>query len=690
MNNILTFGTFGGLVPLALVAGIAYAFILYRKNRIEEMPLWQHIVSAIARALVVFFIALLLFKPMVRSISSTVEKPIVILAHDNSISIADNKDSLFYRHEWTEKWNALGEDLSEKYQVRSLLFGDEVSDGLSPDFSEYYTDLSGLSSDLTRRFSGRKIAAVVIASDGIVNRGLDPIWAYKLDAPVFAIALGDTIPVRDRFIHNIFSNEFAYLGNQFPVEVEVGAELLKDQPFSVALFLNGKKIESQTVMPDKDHFFHTLSFYATAVNAGIQHYSVRISAADGEENTINNRTDFYIDVLDSQKKILLLASSLSPDVSALRQAISSLNSYQLDFYDHDEITNVDVRDYDMAILYGLPEKSTLTALKDENMPLFVVYTEGTNQVGFNELQSGIELSSSNTEYNRAVPLINSDFSAFSLPNGLEDILDKLSPLSAPFASYNVSGATHIALYQKIGEIPSEMPLLAVSKGLESRMCVIFGEGIWKWRIATARINGSTAVFDDLIGRMLQFLSIAKEKKYLHIQVEKQFYENENVLIQGEVYDDNYELINTPELTIVLTNELGNKYPFSMVQTDDVYRLDAGSLTPGRYSFIASVNRDGDIIQSSGAFVVLALNAEKSNHVANHALLFQLANKTNGELFYPINLDSLKDQLLNDENVKPVVHSREYFKELINDFRFFLLIILLLSLEWFLRRFAGSY
>ena len=654
------------------------------------MPLWQHLLVAIIRTLTVFLIALLLFKPMIKSVSSTVEKPIIILAHDNSISIAANKDSLYYRQEWTQKWDALGDELADKYQVRSFLFGDKVSDGLSPDFSEYYTDLSGLSSDLTRRFSGRKIAAVVMASDGIVNRGQDPVWAYKLDAPIFSIALGDTIPVRDRYIHNIFSNEFAYLGNQFPVEVEVGADLLNDKPFSVALFHNGKKIDSQTITPDKDRFFHTLSFSAPAANSGIQHYSVRISATDGEVNSTNNRIDFYIDILDSQKKILLLASSLSPDVSALRQAISSLNSYQLDFYDNRDLTNINVSDYDMAILYGLPEQKTLTALTDENLPLFIVYTEGTDQNQFNKLASGIELSSTTKDYNRAAPLINSDFSAFSLPNGLEDIVGKYAPLSAPFASYSVSGATQIALYQKIGDIASEMPLLAISKGLELRMCLLFGEGIWKWRIATARINGNTAVFDELIGRALQFLSITKEKKYLHIQVDKQYYENDNVLFQGEVYDDNYQLINTPELTIVLTNERGNKYPFSMVQTDDVYRLDAGSLSPGRYSYTATVNRFGDIVSSSGAFVVLALNAEKSNTVADHALLFQLAHKTNGALFYPDNLDTLKDQLLNDENVKPIVHSRAYFKELINDFRFFLLIIFLLSLEWFLRRFAGSY
>jgi hypothetical protein len=92
----------------------------------------------------------------------------------------------------------------------------------------------------------------------------------------------------------------------------------------------------------------------------------------------------------------------------------------------------------------------------------------------------------------------------------------------------------------------------------------------------------------------------------------------------------------------------------------------------------------------GAFVVSEVVAELNKLVADHNLLRQLSAGTEGLAYYPSELDELQNHLLNSETAKPVVSARVILRALVSDFRVFIFIILLLTIEWFLRRYAGSY
>ena len=80
-----------------------------------------------------------------------------------------------------------------------------------------------------------------------------------------------------------------------------------------------------------------------------------------------------------------------------------------------------------------------------------------------------------------------------------------------------------------------------------------------------------------------------------------------------------------------------------------------------------------------------LSIEKQNLIANHNLLFDLASNHNG---YSIRLDSL-EKLLKSIKSSSNFTVRSYFdysfKSLINIKSLLILIIVLLFLEWFLRR-----
>src|SRR6185312_9850911 len=82
----ITWGSVSGWwLPACLLLGLLYAWLLYR----QPVNLGQKVRYALfaARAIVVAFIAFLLIAPLVQSVNYKPEKPLVLVAQDNSQSI---------------------------------------------------------------------------------------------------------------------------------------------------------------------------------------------------------------------------------------------------------------------------------------------------------------------------------------------------------------------------------------------------------------------------------------------------------------------------------------------------------------------------------------------------------------------------------------------------------------------------
>jgi hypothetical protein len=97
-----------------------------------------------------------------------------------------------------------------------------------------------------------------------------------------------------------------------------------------------------------------------------------------------------------------------------------------------------------------------------------------------------------------------------------------------------------------------------------------------------------------------------------------------------------------------------------------------------------------LYQKNGSFIISPINLEALNTVADHNLLYRLAKMHGGELFYPKNLDQLADRINDREDIRPVIYYQKRFSDLTGNIWLFLLIVSLLTAEWFMRRRSGSY
>jgi hypothetical protein len=220
--------------------------------------------------------------------------------------------------------------------------------------------------------------------------------------------------------------------------------------------------------------------------------------------------------------------------------------------------------------------------------------------------------------------------------------------------------------------------------------IFFGEGIWRWRFQDFAEHGNHNMFDELISKTVQYLSVKVDKSFFKITGKTIFLENQPIELNAEVYNESYELINEPEVTINITNYENKKFPFSFNKSTNAYILNAGIMPVGEYTYEAKTKVGDKLYLQRGEFSVNALQVELVNTIADHQMLYSLAKKHDGEMVYPTELEQLAENLNNRDDIKSVSYFQKKLNDLINVKALFFLLLFLLSAEWFIRKRNGNY
>ena len=304
--------------------------------------------------------------------------------------------------------------------------------------------------------------------------------------------------------------------------------------------------------------------------------------------------------------------------------------------------------------------------------------------------SGLMIPQTSASFNEATGVINPDFSLFTVGPEIEHMIPEFPPLYVPFGQYKPGTASQVLVYQKIGSVGTKIPLILFNQGVDRKSATIAGEGIWRWRMANYAKAGNQQAFDELFSKIIQYLAVKDDKSQFRVILKNHFNENEVVEIDAELYNDSYQLVNDPEVNIVITDANKKNFPYAFTRTTNAYYLNAGSLPPGEYSYKASTNFGGKAFQKAGMFSVMALNIEVMNTVANHVLLNNIASRHKGKMVYPDQLDQIEQLLAARDDMKTVVYTQKRYTDLVSFLPVLLLLLGLLSAEWFIRKRNGSY
>lgn len=683
-------------ILLCILAGGLYAGVLYyRERRLKDVSKLIRGTMTGLRFVVVTVLAFLLLSPLLKTVLREVEKPVIVIAQDVSESLVMGKDSVFNRSGFPEKMKALIDALGEKYEVRTYSFGENFRENIDYKYEDKLTDFTALFSEIETRYADRNLGAVIVASDGIYNQGQSPVYAAeRIKAPIFAIAMGDTTVRKDLVLTKVVHNRIAFLGNTFPLEIVADAHRCAGEKAMLTISKGGQTLLSKPIDITTDPFTQTLLVELQATSAGLQRYTVALTVLNGESNVQNNRQDIFIDVLDSRQKVLIVGAAPHPDMGALKLAIESNDNYQVETYTLKDFDKP-VSGYNLAILHSIPSDAApaqklVADLAAAGTPVFYITGAQSRYAPFNSLGTGVSIQVNSARANEAEAVPQPDFPLFNLSEQAIGYIPKFPAVSSPFGAFNSSPAVTPLLRQKIGSLKTDYPLWVFSTQNNRKVGIFIGEGLWKWRLHDFADHGNHDIFNELVGKTVQFLSVREEKSFFRVTAKSNYLENEPVQLEAEVYNQSYELINTPEVTLDLIDKDGNRYPFIFTRTGKAYRLDAKQRPVGEYKYEAKVKVGDKVYTESGRFSVSPLLVELANTTADHQVLFNLATRHNGELFTAANLEKLSAALNSREDIKPVIYNPKKLVDLVNLWWIFGLLLLLLSAEWFLRKRHGAY
>jgi hypothetical protein len=619
----------------------------------------------------------------------------VIVAQDNSKSIVMNKDSAFYTGEYKKELSGLIDGLKEKFDVKEISWGDKINEGIPYNYTDKQTDFSALFSQISDRYRDRNIGAVVIAGDGLFNRGGSPVFDENLlKVPYYTIALGDTTVQKDLLISKLNYNKTVYLGNSFPIEVTVDARRMNGASTTLTVKQDSSVLYSKAISINGNKFNQVYQVLLDAKKAGIAHYKIEVSTVIGEISVVNNVRDIYVEIIESKQKVLVIGNAPHPDLGAIKLSLETSQNYSVKTITAEQFDG-QLSEYNLVVLHNLPSvehplKDLLVKLKTENTPVWYILGSQTSVSLFNSVGAGLSITDNIDKTNPVQAKVNRDFSLFTISSDMEQALNAFPELLTPFGKFRSTTNNAVLLYQQIGAIATDQPLQMFNEVNAQRTGILCGEGIWKWRMSNFANAGNFDVFNEWLLKSVQNLSVKENKTHFRLVSKNNFDENEAITFDAEVYNDNYELINVPDVNISITNKAGKSFPYSFSKTEKAYNLNAGYMQAGDYSYKASVKVGEKVYTAGGQFSVSALQAEQSETVADHTLLNSLAQKNGGKMFYPNELSKLKELLLSRDDMKTITYSHYKLRDMVDVKAIFFILLALLSLEWFLRKRAGSY
>lgn len=676
--------------------GVGYAWLLYRKDIHAQFNSTQRKLLVIFRAVLVSFLAFLLLGPMLRTYKRQVEKPVIVVALDASASLINSRDSSAIKTEIGKSLASLTNKLGNDFDVRLYSFGDHAREGLDTSFQDKLTDFSELFATLDVNFANRNVGAVVIASDGLYNRGESPVYGpSRVKVPVYTIALGDTTIRKDLAISRVNHNRVAFLGNSFPIEVVLDAKQCAGAQVMLRILEDSVDVFSKAITIAGNRFHADIPVFLDAKKKGIRHYKIQVSVLEGEVTAVNNTRDIYIEIVENKQKILVIAAAPHPDLSALKNAIESSPNYEV-------VVNPDgqwdgrLKDYNLIIFHNIPSSSgngnNAIKLAEVNaIPAWYILGASTAIESFNELKTGLAIQSPQPlKINDVQAITDAGFTLFTLSENLAKDISSWPPLQSPFGVYTVNGSMASLLYQKIGNVSSRQPLFYFAAQQQQKYAVLTGEGLWRWKLVDYSSNGNDENFREVISKTVQYLVARENNSPFKVFTESSFGENEALVFDAQLINPAGQPVNEPEARLVILSRDGKKFPYTFSRTDKNYTLNAGQFPSGRYSFTAEVKLGEQLYRQQGEFSVNALQVENASTVADHQVLFALSDRTGGRLFNPEAVLQLADSIRAREDVKPVSFQEKKLSELINLPWVFFLLVILLSTEWFIRKRSGSY
>ena len=639
------------------------------------------------RIIIFFILGILLFNPVINFSDEKEKKLDWAIFIDNSASI---------KYHQTPSINAvqlgiesLVNKLSEKdISYHLYQFADNIQKVNSPQLiGNGVTTNIGIIPETIKQL-GNQIAGAVIISDGLITEGKDPIKDFQeFDFPIHTIGIGEGSELVDVTIESIDAPTVVLKSDWVDVNITIQSVGNIGDRLSVSLYNNRELQGSKHIRLMGMESKKEINFRFHPKKIGKQQYEVRISSVEDEIDIQNNRQKFSLLVLKDRYKVALLTGSPNKNTSVLKQKLKNNPRVELDHFIRITETRFQPAiktfwesPYELIIFDNYPIKPLSSnfvrilgkKLLSNQSALFLILGPNQTIVSFNGITSilGVVTEDSTIESNRFY----------------WEFVDEQIDAGGNFP-------------------PLKQNILITGKQVSSDTLAVTEQG---WPLWLRNQNGTirTMIWTSPELNTLYFhdQKLSQEGSFSVIwnqsiswllksggEHENFFRLNKNRYQQGEMVQvtgtQPFEKTQDKTENIIINVTHGST---DIITRDILYNIEEqrwlGEFRapgPGEYNYSIQLGSNQDPIQT-GTFQILESQIELNQVYLNKKLLATISNSTNGQFFVWDSRDSLFSE------INPKVR-REFKAEIIkfNESRVLLIImILLLCVEWFVRRNRG--
>ncbi|MFH7010324.1 hypothetical protein ACHRV5_00545 [Flavobacterium sp. FlaQc-52] len=664
------------LLSLVIAGALSYFQYFYKAKSNSKVNLFL----AFLRFLTIFAILLLLINPIVTKNTLEVTKTPLAIAVDNSSSIpvlkSDKKAIELYQDLVSNP------ALQEKFEIQSYQFDADLKPSKQFDFKGKQTNLDAIAKNL-KSINRNTIFPTVIITDGNQTTGNDYVYRFDPINKVYPVIVGDTTTFFDLKINQLNVNKYAFHKNKFPVEVFLQYSGTKNTTADFSIVQGSSVIAKEKVSFSPSKKTATINLLLPADKVGLQVFKASISSNEKEKNSYNNIKNFAVEVMDQKSTIAIVSAINHPDIAALKRSIESNAQRKVILVRPNEINSLQ----DVSVLVLYQPTTAFKAIFDTNKlagtNTFIITGTNTDFNFLNQQQSNLvfKMSGQKEDY---LNEFQSQFNLFAIDNiGFENF----PPLQNLFGTITTNGNVSVLLSSKIRNVSTNAPLLAFAENQGKRTAYLLGENSWKWRLQSHVDHQSFEKYDVFIDKIVQFLASSTSRKSLVVTHESFYNSGEAIAINAQYFNKNYEFDEKARLTISVTNAATKQTKnYDLLKGNNSFSVNLDGLTAGKYNF--SVKELNTNTSYSGHFEILDFDIEKQFVNPDVLKLKQLALQTNGKAFFEDQSAELIKTLLENKEYKSIEKNIATKTPLIDWIWLLIILVALLTTEWFVRKYNG--
>jgi uncharacterized membrane protein len=732
------------LIALAALAVLTAQF-LSLKQRLSQPRSWGLI---LLRGLVYTVLIFFLLSPgLLERRITKLRRPLALLVDTSqSMSFPSSSDSSegggkrgsrldLVKEKLLTGKEPLIQTLERDYDLRIYQFGT----GLAPLGSNSISQLSAQGRG-TRLFeilneAAKQVGdegAMLLFTDGIANGEIKSLEDSNFPLPIFPVAVGESQGFTDIRIADVRVPEFAFRGREIKVDFAIEAYGLAGKTIPIYFNRGQNLLSSRNLTIDKDAFVQRVTFSYTPKEIGSHSLTLSIPPQSGEQITHNNQQDFRVEVRRDKIRVLTLSGSPSWNYRFLRMGIKQDPSVDLvsfvflrtptdsvDVPDSqlslipfpiDELFLEELKNFDVIFMDDFSYRSYFNTRYLEKVRDFVRDGGGLAMLGgVRSFDSGgygdsplrevvpVEMDGKGAYQTgrslRAIPTASGKVHPITRlvadPKANEEAWKRMPGLTTLNQVLRAKGEALLTAGSDGGG--GESPLLTVGRYGKGRTLALMSDDLWRWNFIAVGAKESPQNHLKLIRQAVRWL--AQEPSFEQVQIQPiggSGVPGEKIEFKVRVLKDDFTPAAQAAVRLRVISPEGE--PITVEASPDKeegdYRAEFTPTKEGSYRLEAEAQLAGQVLgKDRKNFRVAFPYGETEDGRPRPELLKKIAEKSQGE-FIPIS--EWNEKSLERIAAKLAAHSPSEIVEsrqirLWSSLWTFSLILLLLCIEWWLRR-----